>query len=253
MTWVTAGVGVGTAVIGAVSSNKASKKAKSAQSQQMQMLQADLAFRRKIYEEEKAFRDPLRNKLRDEVMQEGSLDYGLKKANIETQYGNAAREMTEEAARSGTTGSNLESGRRVSLALSKAKTLSQAWAEGVGQRRAALAALMSSANPMAAAGGVSDATRGIAGAYGDIAAGHASSAAAGWNAVASGLGSALGAWQDYKGQQALQQQNNVAAVGKIGAAVEASRIAPGDIYTPPVSQLPYPKPLIGGGATWGRK
>lgn len=194
MTWGMVAVGAGTAIAGVVGANKASKSASRAAAQQQAAMQQDLAFRKQIYEDEKAFRDPIRNYLKGLALAPGSLDYDINKAMIERQVGDARRGIDQELAAGGMEGTGLGVSRRLGLGLGRAKALSQAWASGVARKRELAAALLGKADVNGAANGVSQATGAMAGAYGDQARRAAAAEAAGWSAAGQGLGAALSAW-----------------------------------------------------------
>lgn len=188
-------VGAATVVAGVYQGIESNRTARRGQDTQRDLMSQDLAFRQQMYEDEKAFRDPIRNYLKGLVMAPGSLDYDTNKAQIEGQVADARRGIDQELAASGMEGTGLGASRRLGLGLTRAKALSQAWASGMARKRELAAALLGHANPAAAANGVSQARAGLAGVYGDQARQAAAAANAGWGAAAKGLGSILSAYQ----------------------------------------------------------
>lgn len=189
-------VGAATVVAGVYQGIESNRTARRGQDTQRDLMSQDLAFRQQMYEDEKAFRDPIRNYLKGLVMAPGSLDYDTNKAQIERQVVDARRGINEELAASGMEGTGLGASRRLGLGLTRAKALSQAWASGMARKRELAAALLGQANPAAAANGVSQARAGLAVVYGDQARQAAAAANAGWGAAAQGLGSILSSYQN---------------------------------------------------------
>lgn len=188
-------IGAATVVAGVYQGIQSNKTARRAQDAQRSAFDQDLAFRQQIYEDEKGFRDPIRNYLKGLVMAPGSLDYDLNKAHIEGQVSDARRGIEEQLAQSGMEGTGLGASRRIGLTLARGKALSAAYATGLARKRDLAAALLGQANPGAAANGVSQARAGLAGMYGQQAGQAAGAAGAGWAAAAQGLGSILSAYQ----------------------------------------------------------
>ena len=80
--------------IGASSSSKAASAQEEAMAQERAAREKDLAFRQQMYNEEKAFYDPMRNQLRTMAMGNQSIGYTQNAAEIKKQYADALRGIT---------------------------------------------------------------------------------------------------------------------------------------------------------------
>jgi len=208
MTWVAVGVGAVTLVGGMVQGNQASKKQKGAMNDQMAMQQADLDFRMRQYEEEKAFTDPLRNQLREQALADGPLDYGPMRDQISQQYGMAQRNMTAAMAQRGLSGSGVDAGATRGMLLSQAGDLSRAYNQGLINKRGLAMSLVARDNRMQAGAALGQGYQNMAGLHGQNAAAYGQAAQAGYSAAANGMMNGLMAYGMSRGGGGSTIANN---------------------------------------------
>jgi len=88
------GTTLASAGIGASSAKKAGSMQERAMAQQAAAAQADLDFRRKVYQDEKAFTQPVREKVRTAALSDRPLGYDQSSGEIKKQYSDVIRNVT---------------------------------------------------------------------------------------------------------------------------------------------------------------
>ncbi len=109
--------------------------AESAANSQERTKMEQLRFDREKYDRYKSIYGPLEEKEASEAMQDGPLDYGLIRSNIDRQYANLGRGMTEQANNSGMQGAGLDAAKRQGADIQHGEALSTAYGVGLMNRR----------------------------------------------------------------------------------------------------------------------
>ena len=181
--------------IGASSSSKAASAQEEAMAQERAAREKDLAFRQQMYNEEKAFYDPMRNQLRTMAMGNQSIGYTQNAAEIKKQYADALRGITGQ----GGVTNGLAGGAGRQAMFGQAQDLSKTYDEGVMKRMALLQGIGMGGNQLQYGTHVGGAFENMAGMYGNRATMYGNLAAAGSAAAGqaissgiSGLGSLYG-------------------------------------------------------------
>lgn len=137
-----------------------------AMTQQELMQQQDMAFRRQVYENERALTMPQRQRLQSMAMSDEPLYYGQNAAQINRQFDQADR--TSNYLNYGT---NMNFGQNTAQlqanALQRRQALSGAYQQGLQNRTALLTQSAGMGNPLGAAQGVGQAYQGAANMYGN--------------------------------------------------------------------------------------
>ena len=245
MTWAAVGVGAVSLVGGMVQWNQASKKQKGALNAQMSAEQANLAFQQQIYDEEKAFNDPMRNQLREQVLSDDPLYYAQMRDQISKNYGLAERGQEAAASRNGTLGSGFNSGSTRSLLLSQAGDLSRAWQSGMANKNQLALNMLGQDKRMGAAAGVGQAYQGMANVNGQNAAMYGQAAQAGYSSAMQGLVGAITAY-------GTRGEGSGASVPDRSGEQRArdSQLGLGPSPINPVNMTPQ-NPFSGSSAGWG--
>lgn len=180
----------GTAAIsaggGIASSSKAAKQQDRAMAQEAAAREKDLAFRQQMYQEEKAFYDPMRQELRSMAMSKDPLGYNQLASNIRKNYSDVLRGIGPS--NSGLAGS---AGRQAQF--SQAQDLTKAYDEGLMKRMALLQGIGMGGNQLQYGMNVSGGMENMAGMYGNRATMYGNLAAAGAQAAGQAISSGLGA------------------------------------------------------------
>lgn len=204
------GVIVGAAVIGAGASiygaDKNSKAGSSAQKSQEKMSAADLAFRQQQYDRYMGLFGPVENQLAAEARSSEPLGYDRMKAQIETQAGEAGRNMSASMAQRGIAGSGLDVGGMRGLAMNKMNALSGAYSQGLENKRNLGLTLTGRGQIGAAAQGLSGGMQNMAALYGNQADLYNRAAQQGWQ----NAGQSLQGLASYYGQKQLAAKPAVA-------------------------------------------
>lgn len=184
--------------MGMASSSKAAKQQDRAMAQEAAAREKDLAFRQQMYQEEKAFYDPMRQELRSMAMSKDPIGYAKTSSEIKKQYSDALRNITAMGGNSGLAGS---AGRQAQFG--QAQDLTKAYDEGVQKRLALLQGMGMGGNQLQYGTNVSSGMENMAGMYGNRATMYgnlaASGAAAAGQAISSGMGAIGSAMGGYYG------------------------------------------------------
>lgn len=241
-------IGAGVSLYGA---NKAAQQQREAMRMQQGYMDADIAFRMRQYEDEKAWIDPLRKKMMGYVNAEGPMHWGEQKDAIEQQFGMAQRQMGEEQARSGLTGSDVQAGNLRTGALKKAQALAGAYNKGMMDKMELARSLLGQKDTMAAAGLVAQGYSNAANMYGGYANQYGQAAAQGWSNAASAIG---GMSQNLASRYATNQDSKQSGpTTETNTRVNVETIPP--IQTPQRGWtdddfIPTPGPSNGYGSAW---
>lgn len=244
------------AVVGAAASLYSGAQASKAQGEmldrQERMQGDDLAFRRGLYLDEKEFIDPIRMELRDQALQDGPLDFGPMRDEINLQYDNMGRSLEAQLSRSGLTGSGMDAGATRGLMLRKASDLTKAFQQGLINKRQLALALLSNDKKMQAAAMLGQGYQNSANTLGNFAAMYGQGAQAGYGAAASalqGLTYLMNTNQGSGGGQSPQATTSAAFVPEYGP--QTSTI-PSDVkygYASGLVPQPVPQPVNWGAST----
>lgn len=183
---VVGGSTLASAGMGMSSSSKAAKQQESAMAQEAAAREKDLAFRQKMYQEEKAFYDPMRQELRSMAMSKDPLGYNQLASNIRKNYSDVLRGIGPS--NSGLAGS---AGRQAQF--SQAQDLTKAYDEGLMKRMALLQGMGMGGNQLQYGTNVSAGMENMAGMYGNRATMYGNLAAAGSQAAGQAISSGIGA------------------------------------------------------------
>lgn len=203
---VAAAIGAGVSLY---SANKNAKAGKDAAAAQERMTAADLAFRREQYDRYLGLYGDTEAKLAAQAESDRPLDYDQMQAQIETNAGNAERDLATNMAHRGFAGSGQDLAGMRGLAMGKASAKTAAWSQGLTNRRNLGLALTGRDQIGRAASGVSGGMQGMANLYGNQANLYNGAAGAGWNAFGQNLGNLAKAWDAYR------QDNQPAAVTNV--------------------------------------
>ncbi len=180
-----AGIGTAGSLYGA---NKASKAQSGAMEQQKQMAQQDLAFRQGMYNRYLGLMGPVEEQLAQQARSTQPLDYEQNQAQIKQQYANALRNINTSMGMRGIAGSGLDVGAMRGAALGQAGDLSQAYAQGLINRRNLGMGLTGRNQIMQAGGMVPGGFQGLANMYGGWGQQYGQAAAQGWQNFGQNLG-----------------------------------------------------------------
>lgn len=125
-----AGATLVSAGIGASSSSKAASAQEEAMAQERASREKDLAFRQQMYNEEKAFTQPMRDQLKAMATGNQSIGYAQNSGQIKKQYADALRNLTGQ----GSVNSGLAGGAARQAEFGEAQDLSKVYDEGVMKR-----------------------------------------------------------------------------------------------------------------------
>jgi hypothetical protein len=182
ITMMAASAGVG-ALTSAFSGARASREARREAAKQEALQQQDLELRKRMYEEEKAYVQPIREALTAEAMSDEPLDYAQIAAQVKDNYAAAKRRLSA-------TPGGLSNAALQGANLSEASALAGAYAQGKAARRALRSTLLSKDATAALGSNVAAGHGQQASAAGQRAAAQEAAARESWSNVARGLGSA---------------------------------------------------------------
>lgn len=177
-------VGALAAAYGASQSGKAAGKASSSQES---AAAEDLAFRREQYQRYLGLMGPIEEKLAAEAKSETPLDYERNAAQIKSNYAAAQRGITSAMGLRGMAGSGLDEAAMRGAAYGQAGDLSNAWAQGLTNKRNLGLTLTGRGQLGQAAQGVQGGLQGMANLYGNQANLYNQAAQAGWSNFGTGL------------------------------------------------------------------
>ena len=179
------------AAIGAVASgymaSQSAKHAGKASSAQEAAAAEDLAFRREQYNRYLGLMGPIEEKLAAEAKSAEPLDYERNAAQVKQNYANAQRGITSAMGLRGMAGSGLDEAAIRGAAYGQAGDLSNAWAQGLTNRRNLGLTLTGRGQIERAAQGVGQGLQGMANLYGNQANQYNQAAQAGWTNFGTGL------------------------------------------------------------------
>lgn len=179
------------AAIGAVASgymaSQSAKAAGKASSAQEAAAAEDLAFRREQYNRYLGLMGPIEEKLAAEAKSAEPLDYERNAAQVKQNYANAQRGITSAMGLRGMAGSGLDEAAIRGAAYGQAGDLSNAWAQGLTNRRNLGLTLTGRGQIERAAQGVGQGLQGMANLYGNQANQYNQAAQAGWTNFGTGL------------------------------------------------------------------
>lgn len=188
--WIIGGSTLASAGIGASSSKSAASQQERAMQQEAAARQQDLDFRRKIFEEEKAFQGPMREELRNQALSTQPLGYERTSGEIKKQYSNVLRNLSGYG---GMGGGNVGAAARQAQ-FGQAQDLTKAYDEGVMKRMALLQAMGTGGNVANYANMYAQGFGGQADMYGRNASMYGNLAAAGAEAMGKAISSGIGAY-----------------------------------------------------------
>ena len=163
---------------------------RAAQQRQEQLQRDDLAFREQQMQDAKDFSDPLQNDLKGQVDQAGPLDYEQMKGQINNQFGMAGQQVNDALARKGLSG-GYWGGQTRSQILDTGVALTNAFQQGITNKRKLAMTLLGHDQRMQAASLLGDGYQNSAGLYGSYAAQQGQAAQQGYGAAASAIGNGL--------------------------------------------------------------
>lgn len=178
-------VGTGASLYGAGKSSKAGSKA---MSQQQQMAQADLDFRKQMYDRYMGLYGPVEERLGAEARSTQPLDYERNYAAIKQNYGDALRNISSSMAMRGMAGSGLDVGAMRGAALGQAGALSGAYGQGLINRRNLGMQLTGRGQIQQAGGAYMGGMQNLSNLYGQQAGMYNQAAAQGWQGFGQNLG-----------------------------------------------------------------
>lgn len=181
---VAAVVGAGASLYGASQNAKAAGKASSAQEA---AAAEDLAFRREQYNRYLGLMGPTEEKLAAEAKSTEPLDYDRNAAQVKQNYANAQRGITSAMGLRGMAGSGLDEAAMRGAAYGQAGDLSNAWAQGLTNRRNLGLTLTGRGQIGQAAQGVEGGLQGMANLYGNQSNMYNQAAQQGWAGFGQGL------------------------------------------------------------------
>lgn len=184
---------IGTAISGYAAYSNA-KKAGQASGQQEDAAAEDLAFRREQYNRYLGLMGPIEEKLAAEAKSAEPLDYERNAAQVKQNYANAQRGITSAMGLRGMAGSGLDEAAIRGAAYGQAGDLSNAWAQGLTNRRNLGLTLTGRGQIERAAQGVGQGLQGMANLYGNQANQYNQAAQAGWANFGQGLSGLAGAF-----------------------------------------------------------
>lgn len=227
-----AGVGaVGSIYSGIQNSNNASK----AMNMQQAALQQNLDLQRQFMAQQQATYGPLQKQLIQMATSDQPLDYGLNSGAIQTNADAAERNLAQQMAMRGLSGSGVQAAGATGLELGRANALSQAFQQGLVNRRNLGVNLLSQYNPAQGPMMVGNALSQQAGMFGNFAGMYNNAAQQSWG----GLGQGLNAWaQNYQLQQAINKMNPTITDGT-GQAGEDSMLYNGGAAPMAMNGNPY--------------
>ena len=179
-----AAIGAAAGIYGASQNAKAASKATSAQESAQA---ADLAFRREQYERYLGLMGPIEEKLAAEAKSTQPLDYERNAAQVKSNYAAAQRGITSQMGLRGMAGSGLDEAAIRGAAYGQASDLSNAWAQGLVNRRNLGLTLTGRGQIGQAAQGVQGGLQGMANMYGNHASQYNAAAQQGWANFGQGL------------------------------------------------------------------
>lgn len=177
---------IGTAISGYAAYSNA-KKAGKASGQQEAAAAEDLALRREQYNRYLGLMGPIEEKLAAEAKSAEPLDYERNAAQVKQNYANAQRGITSAMGLRGMAGSGLDEAAIRGAAYGQAGDLSNAWAQGLTNRRNLGITLTGRGQIERAAQGVGQGLQGMANLYGNQANQYNQAAQAGWTNFGTGL------------------------------------------------------------------
>lgn len=222
--------GAGTSIYGA---SKSASAGESAAKQQKELSMADLAFRQKQYDRYLGMYGPIEEKLGAEARSEEPIGYDRMKAQIETQAGEAGRNMSASMAQRGIAGSGLDVGGMRGLAMNKMNALSGAYSQGLENKRRLGMELTGRGQIGAAAQGISGGMQNLANFYGNQADLYNRAAERGWqNAGQSlqGVGSMLAKRSSMQNTQKAEPEPESSEENPLGW--DYSNLSSGNTVTP---------------------
>jgi gas vesicle protein len=182
-------IGTGVGAVGSLmGASKSSKAQQDAMSQQQQMAQQDLAFRQGMYNRYLGLMGPIEQQLAQEAQSTQPLDYEQNQAQIKEQYANALRNISTNMGMRGIAGSGLDVGAMRGAALGQAGALSNAYAQGLINRRNLGMALTGRNQIMQAGAQVPGGFQGLSNMYGNWGQQYGQAAAQGWQNFGQNLG-----------------------------------------------------------------
>ena len=184
---------IGTVASGYTASQSA-KAAGKASSAQETAAAEDLAFRREQYNRYLGLMGPIEEKLAAEAKSAEPLDYERNAAQVKQNYANAQRGITSAMGLRGMAGSGLDEAAIRGAAYGQAGDLSNAWAQGLTNRRNLGLTLTGRGQIERAAQGVGQGLQGMANLYGNQANQYNQAAQAGWANFGKGLSGLAGAF-----------------------------------------------------------
>lgn len=214
---ISAGIGAASA---AVAANQAKQQAKGAMGQQQRQYDEDKAFREAQFADEKNRRDKAEAPLWNELNQSPNVAFGKYKGNIDQNFDNANRAVTEQVAQGKMAGSGLDDALHQGDELERAKALSSAWRQGIADKQQLAGFLAGRTNTLAAGGMVDQGVQNRANFWGDRANQWNAAAQQGWGAAAQGLGNlySIGKGAGWWGGTAAPARVPWPAVGGSGAS-----------------------------------
>ena len=175
--------------IGASSSSKAASAQEEAMAQERAAREKDLAFRQQMYNEEKAFTQPMRDQLKAMATGNQSIGYAQNSGQIKKQYADALRGITGQ----GGVTNGLAGGAGRQAMFGQAQDLTKAYDEGVMKRMALLQGIGMGGNQLQYGTHVGGAMENMAGMYGNRSTMYGNLAAAGSAAAGQAISSGVSA------------------------------------------------------------
>lgn len=186
MAAVTAGVAAAGTLASMYGAQQSAKAAGRAQASQEGVQRQDLDFRRQQYDRYLGLYGPTEERLAAEARSTQPLDYEQNYAQIKQQYADALRGIQRGAAMGLPTGLQVGAGRQA--AFGQAGALSQAWGQGLINRRNLGLDLTGRGQTERAAGSLSGGMQNMANLYGGQAGMYNQAAQQGWQGFGQGLG-----------------------------------------------------------------
>lgn len=222
-TLISGGIGAASSLLGA---NSASKEAARQAEEQRRLQQQQLDFQKQMYDKERGYIDPIRDRLTNEAMSGQPLDYARIAAQVKGNYADAARKLGVGAG-----GSGLARGAQRGMAMQQASTLADAYAQGLTARRGLqqnlLARDQSAALGSQYAGGLGS----MAGLAGQNAAMYRNAAQQGWQNFGQGLSGIAYGLASMKPEQGMRDATVPGNMS--GLADRPAMTAPPSYGTPP--------------------
>ena len=177
---------IGTAISGYAAYNNAKKGGANTSAQEAAQAE-DLAFRKEQYQRYLGLMGPIEEKLAAEAKSTQPLDYERNAAQVKSNYAAAQRGITSQMGLRGMAGSGLDEAAIRGAAYGQASDLSNAWAQGLVNRRNLGLTLTGRGQIGQAAQGVQGGLQGMANMYGNQANQYNAAAQQGWANFGQGL------------------------------------------------------------------